>query len=165
MDAAMPVPAVRGHARLQRVMSISDVISLRVAQLRQRTFSRHGLQYADPWGDRRLVEFVCAVPQWVVQRQSEPKKITRDAMRGVLPDNARLTPAVSNQYPLFHRAFNEREVENVRGLLRDSRAEAAGLLDAGAVLSAYESYLRKQDQAHDFWYPLTVELWLRRWWG
>lgn len=162
--AAMPVPEVRGHARLQRMMTITHVISLRVAAHRQRTFARFGLQYADPWGDRRLAELVCSIPQWVVQRQSGPKKITRDAMRGLLPDAARLSPAPSNHYPLFHRAFNERETGAVRTLLQDSRAEALGLLDARAVLAAYESYLRGEDQSDDFWYPLTVELWLRRWW-
>jgi asparagine synthase (glutamine-hydrolysing) len=165
MASALPVPPVRGHARRQRIMAVSDVIGLRVLQLRQRTFAHAGLQHADPWADERVLSFVCAVPQQVVQRQSSPKHLTREAMRGVLPDAARTSPAPSNQYPLYQRAFVEREVATVRELMRDSRADAAGLLDAGAVLATYESLLRGEPVYHDFWYPLTVELWLRRWWG
>lgn len=165
MTQALPVPPVRGHARRQRVMAVSDVIGLRVLQLRQRTFASAGLQHADPWGDERLLNYVCALPQHRVQRQGLPKELARQAMRGVLPERVRTSPAHSNQYPLYQRAFAEREVATVRGLLRDSRADAAGLLDAGAVLDTYESYLRGEPLQHDFWYPLTVELWLRRWWG
>ena len=155
---------VRSHARAQRYSSVFHIVSQRVAQAHERTFARHGLIYADPWGDRRIAEFVCAAPQWRVQRHSRPKMLTQEAVRGVVPEAARRNPARRNPVGLFRRAFNERETETVRAMMRDSRAEAAGLLDAKAVLQVFESYLQGQDVSHDFWHPLCVEMWLRRWW-
>ncbi len=161
---ATAVPPLRGQARVERYGSVFHVVSLRVAQLRHRTHAAFGLGQSDPWGDRRIAEFVCAAPQWVVQRRSEPKALVRGAMRGVLPEPARQQARRHGPYGLFRRAFNEREVDTVRRLFRDSRAAAHGWLDAGRVLDCYEAYLRGADLEHDFWFPLCVELWLRRWW-
>lgn len=160
-DARAPI---RDHARRERHASVFHLVSLRVAQLRRRSYARYGLTYADPWGDRRIAEFVCAVPQWRVQRPSRPKMLTRQAMRGVVPESARRHPARSAPVGLFRRAFNDREVSTVYALLDDSRAAAAGWLDPDAVRASYESYRRGEDQAHDFWHPLCVEMWLRAWW-
>ena len=161
---ATAAPSLGSHARRQRYGSVFNVVSLRVAQLRHRTHAAFGLGQTDPWGDRRIAEFVCAVPQWVVQRRSDPKALARGAMRGVLPEPARQQARRHGPYGLFRRAFDEREVATVRELFRDSRAAAHGWLDAERALGSYEAYLGGADLQHDFWFPLCVELWLRRWW-
>jgi asparagine synthase (glutamine-hydrolysing) len=164
MEAASPAPAVRGHARLQRAASISDVSSLRIAEMRQRSARRRGLDHADPWADVRLAQFALDVPQWRLQRYSRGKYLARDAMNGIMPEAARRNARQVFPVGLYKRAFNEREVGTVRSLMQDSRAAALGWLDAGEVLKAYDTYLGGGNLAHDFWYPITVELWLRAWW-
>lgn len=164
MRSFAPTTTIRDHARRERYASVFHPDSLRIARLRQRTFARHGLTYADPWGDRRIAAFVCAIPQWRVQRHARPKLLTQEAMRGVVPEAARRSPSRASPVGLFRRAFNERETTTVHRLLDDSRAASAGWLDAEALRASFDSYLRGEDQQHDFWHPLCVEMWLRRWW-
>ena len=164
MDAFTPTWDMRDPARRERYASVFHPDSLRVAQLRRRSFVHQGVEYADPWGDRRIAAYVCAIPQWQVQRHSRPKMLTQEAMRGIVPEPVRRRPSRSSPVGLFRRAFNERETATVHRLLDDSRAAAAGWLDAKAVRASFESYLRGEDQAHDFWHPLCVEMWLRKWW-
>jgi hypothetical protein len=52
----------------------------------------------------------------------------------------------------------------VRDLLTHSRAAAHGWLDEAAVRDVHQGYLETGDSHWDFWWPLTVEMWLRRWW-
>lgn len=162
--AAEAKAPIRNHARRERHASAFHVMSLRVAQLRRRTWAKWGPTYADPWGDRRIAEFVCAIPQWRLQRFSRPKLLAQQAMQGIIPDQVRRNPSRAAPVGLFRRAFDDREVSTVHRLLDDSRASAAGWLDAEAVRESFESYRRGEDQAHDFWHPLCVEMWLRAWW-
>jgi asparagine synthetase B (glutamine-hydrolysing) len=118
----------------------------------------------DPWADVRLVDFALAVPQWRLQRYSRGKYLARSAMRGIMPEGARRNARQVVPVGLYRRAFNDREVDTVRSLMRTSRAAERGLLDASEVLKAYDLYLNGGDLAYDFWYPITVELWLRAWW-
>jgi asparagine synthetase B (glutamine-hydrolysing) len=167
LAADLHLPRTRSVGRLHRYRAVYAPTSLRQTEMRERTFARQGLRHADPWNDRRIAEFVCAVPQWLLQRQSAPKAMVARAAADLVPHAARSAvdrPARSNPAPLFRRGFNEREVDTVRRLMTGSRAADLGLLDPTAVLASYDDYLAGRDLRHDFWSPLTVELWLRRWW-
>lgn len=164
LEAADSTPPIRGHARLQRYHAVFNHGGLRIAELRQRTGAAAGVVHLDPWGDRRLAEFVCAVPQWHVQRRTAPRRLAYEAMRGILPEPARSQMRRHGPYSLVRRSYDEREVGTIRGLFTDSRAAAHGWLDAGEVLASYDAYLAGQGSRHDFWFPICVELWLRRWW-
>lgn len=164
MEAASAVPRLRGQARLQRAGSILHVASLRIAEMRQRSSRRHGLDHMDPWADVRLAEFALAVPQWRLQRYSRGKYLARSAMRGIMPEGPRQNARQVAPVGLYRRAFNDREVATVRSLMKTSRAAERGWLDPSEVLKAYDVYLSGGDLAYDFWYPITVELWLRAWW-
>lgn len=161
---ATRVPPIHGHARLLRHAAIFDVTGLRLGQLRQRSSARHGMVHTDPWSDRRIVEFALGVPQWRLHRHSRKKYLARRAMRGVMPESARRAARQGDPRALYRRAFNEREVRTVRELFATSRAAANGWLDGDAALAVYENYLRTGMVLHEFWFPLTMELWLRRWW-
>lgn len=151
-------------ARRDRYRRIFTTAGFGNARFSERTWSRFGIAYADPWSDPRLVRFVLAVPQHVVNRATEPKRILRRAMRGVMPEHVRR--AVSKTVPerLYDRGFRERARETVRMLLADSRAEARGYIRANAVALEIDRYLRGEPPRCDFWWPLTLEIWLRRYW-
>lgn len=158
------VPTVAGYARRQRFSSIFHPTAMRIAELRQRASARLGLLHADPWSDRRLAEFVLAVPQSRVQRYSSDRHLTRNAMRGIMPD--RLLSQTRRGWPasLFSHAFTEREVGKVRDLFTTSRAAKHGWLNAEDVLGAYNHYLQGGEFQASLLYPLNVEVWLRSWW-
>jgi asparagine synthase (glutamine-hydrolysing) len=153
-----------GHARTERFRRVFDAHAARLATVANRVQARHGMAYAEPFADRRLIEFVLALPQWQVQRRGRPKTLLRDAMIGILPDEIRGRLEKRLPTGLYERGMRDREVATVRSLLADSRAAHAGWLDAGAVRDVYEAYLRTGRMGAEIWWPLTVEMWLRRWW-
>jgi asparagine synthase (glutamine-hydrolysing) len=154
-----------GYARSLRHARLFSPQGVRIATLGERRQARHGIGFADPYADRRLIELVLALPQWQVQRRGRPKLLMRDAMSGVIPEAACRTAGKQIPVGLFDRAFRDRAVPLVRELLTGSRAAAEGWLDESAALTAFEGYVRTGRSANDFWWPLMVEWWLRRWWS
>jgi asparagine synthase (glutamine-hydrolysing) len=161
---ARRLPDFDGYARSVRYQRIFSPQSARIAVLYERTRARIGVAYADPFGDRRLIELVLALPQWQVQRRGRFKHLAREAMLGVMPEGARQLAAKTIPNSLFDRGFRQRSVATVRSLLTGSRAAANGWLNESAARAVYEEYVRTGDSRYDFWWPLTVEMWLRRWW-
>ncbi len=159
----LPVPAgLHGYARRQRYRTALMPLHMRTATLFERRCARAGLAAADPWSDRRLVEFALAVPQRAINRAGENKRIARRAMRGVMPEAARRAAGKTSPKPLYERALRRRAQAAVRRLLSDTRAEALGYVDGGALRAYYEGYLRGAREDYRFWYALTLEMWLRQ---
>ncbi len=163
-DACKPA-RFDGPSRTLRAGRVFMAQGARIAVLQNRTRARYGMGFADPFSDRRLVELVLSLPQWRVQRRGAPKQLARAAMAGVMPELARNKAAKTFPLGLFDRGFRDRAVDVVEGLLSDSRAAANGWLDAEVVRAVYDEYRTIGDTAHDFWWPLCVEMWLRRWWN
>jgi asparagine synthase (glutamine-hydrolysing) len=153
-----------GYARGLRHARLFSAQGARIATLAERRRARLGIGFSDPYADRRLIELVLALPQWQVQRRGSPKQLMREAMVGIIPEPA--LQVVGKRIPvgLFDRAFRDRSVLLVRHLLTGSRAAAEGWLDEAAALATFERYARTGSAANDFWWPLMVEWWLRRWW-
>jgi asparagine synthase (glutamine-hydrolysing) len=159
-----PQPTMSDYARRMRYGLLFTFMHMRGMVWSERTNSRFGQGFADPWSDRRLASFVLGVPQWVIQRSGENKRIARRAMRAVMPEQIRRGAQKIEPVSLFDRGFKERARGTVAELLTDSRAAALGYLDAGVFCNLYESFLRNEPQRHDFWWPLTLEMWLRQYW-
>jgi asparagine synthase (glutamine-hydrolysing) len=160
-----PQPTMKNQARRMRYELIFTPMHLRGMVWSERSWARYGLGFADPWSDRRLAEFVLAVPQWRIQRVGESKRIARLAMRGIMPEQVRHRAGKTIPVSLFDRGFKERARDTVFALITGSRAAARGYLDEAAFRNYYESFLRDGPQPHDFWWVLTLEMWLRRYWS
>ena len=159
---AEPQPTMKNHARRMRYELIFTPMHLRGMVWSERSWARYGLSFADPWSDRRLAEFVLAVPQWRIQRVGESKRIARLAMRGLMPEQVRQRAAKIVPTPLYHRALREQARGTVLDLLTGSRAAASGYLDEGALRDYYERYARGELDRPEFWWSLTLEMWLRQ---
>lgn len=162
-DARRP-PRFDGYARSLRYQRIFSRQSMRIATLGERTAARFGVGFADPFADRRLVSLVLALPQWRIQTRRRPKHLARVAMRGIVPEDAGARMAKTVPLSLFDRGLRDRAVDTARELLTNSRAADHGWLDATVARAAYERYVESGHADHDFWWPLVVEWWLRRWW-
>ncbi|WP_445682223.1 asparagine synthase-related protein [Radicibacter daui] len=102
--------------------------------------ARYGMAAGFPMLDRRLVEFALSLPSWLFVSGGWSRRVFRDAMEGVLPEELRWKPTkvdlmaedpvhVAAQRPLLARrlaALREREV--IAGLF-DLDAVAAWLAD------------------------------------
>jgi asparagine synthase (glutamine-hydrolysing) len=155
----------RGTAARLRYGRVFASTGVRNAVAYERRTAHHGLRYADPWSDRRLAEYVLAIPGWAVQRRSEPKAIARRAMWGVMPEATLAAAGKTIPTGLFDRGFAERGRETVEQLLTDTRLAELGLIDEAPLRDAYHGYVAGRPPRHDFWWPLSLEMWLRQHWG
>ena len=164
-DALCPLP-IRGlsYARRQRYEAVYMPLHVDVPLWLARTYAPYGIEHADPWSDRRLLEFAVAVPQRVLNRPDEPKRLTRRAMRGIMPEAARRTAGKYSPEPLLDHALKEREHTVVDSLLTDMRAAERGYLDESALRATYEAFRNGTSAAPLLWYPLSLEMWLRTYW-
>jgi asparagine synthase (glutamine-hydrolysing) len=161
---ATAVPSFDGLARSVRYDRIANAQSARLAAHAERAEARHGLVAADPFSDRRLVEFVLSLPAWQVQRRSAPKQLVRASLGGILPDPVRRGARKNIPVTLFDRGLRERGVEAATRLLTDPIAASHGWLDADVARAVLSQYQRTKKAPADPWWPLTTEWWLRRWW-
>jgi len=84
--------------------------------------NRAGIDLRHPYRDRRLVEFMLAVPASQLFGENRGKRIVRDAMEGLLPDRVLAREHPTLLTPLAHRGVREREQERVISLLRRQEA-------------------------------------------
>jgi hypothetical protein len=65
--------------------------------------------------------------------------------------------------PIMHRGLREREQSKVLHLMTDMRSADLGFVDPSKLLQTYQDYLAGKVDTALFWYTLTLEDWLRRW--
>jgi asparagine synthase (glutamine-hydrolysing) len=164
IEALQPIepPAdLLGTARRMRYRFIFTQIQMRTLLWDERLSARAGLSLADPWSDRRITELVLAMPQWAVQRLSEPKRIARLAMRYVMPEEARQRVGKRSPAPLYRRALETRARSTIERLLTNSASEAWGFIDEKALLAHYHDVANGAAETPELWWALTLEMWLR----
>jgi hypothetical protein len=112
--------------------------------------------------DHRLIEFALSLPIERTFHDTNSKFIVRNAMRGYLPDDVlklyyKITPET-----IARRGLREREQAKVWRLMTKMRAAELGFVDEKALQDRYEGYCNGEHQDETFWYTLTLEDWLRR---
>jgi asparagine synthase (glutamine-hydrolysing) len=163
--AAVPASRLAGEARRRRHESIIATNHATSAEYLERLFARSGIRYADPWSDRRLADWVLAIPTQRITVDGTDKWVLREAMRGTVPDFARLATRASNPSTFYWYGVTEGAADAVRELLSEPRTAARGWVDAGELERAYARY---QDGTWPgllewgaFWRWLSIEQWLR----
>ena len=161
-----PSPDLRGHGRRARYARALSAEVERSTVLMERRLARVGLAYADPWADRRLLRFALSVPQGVLSPAGDNKGLVREAMRGIMPEPARIAMGKGSIEPLYRRGVLDRGTSTVFALLDGSRAAERGYVNGDRLREAYERFLRG-DLTPDrdwsaLWNVLTLEMWLRR---
>lgn len=149
----------------ERYRQIFSPLVMSVMRLTERHCAAHGLVMADPWSDRRLADFVLACPQHQVDRFRQPKRLARQAIRGIMPDEALLHCRKVIPEPLYEHAIRHVVHDSVLDLMTDSRCAALGLVDEAQYRALFRRHCRGDPQEVDFWPALSLELWLRRWWA
>lgn len=155
-------PGLRGVARRHRYQVVFSGMQIATTEWIDAFYAAHGLAFADPWSDRRLVEFVVATPPWVVQRLVEPKRLARQALRGVMPEAVRRATRKVSPHPLFDRALRERAVAFLDDLLADPVMAALGYVDPVPLRAHLADVREGGAAAPTLWWALTLEMWLRR---
>lgn len=158
-------PVVDGLARKQRYSAIFVPMQMRGMVWTERSHARYGQAFWDPWSDRRLAEFVLAIPQRVLNRTGDEKRLVRMAMRDVMPEKVRQAVQKVPMGPLYRRALTEKAVGTITDLLTDSQIAARGYVQPALLRDHYESVRRGEAEDPGLWLALSTEMWLRRYWS
>jgi asparagine synthetase B (glutamine-hydrolysing) len=152
------LPGRAQRFRILRDLSIRPVME----QVNRRARLRHGVELRHPLLDHRLFEFAASLPTTQTFRAGQRKIIMRNAMRGILPDE--IVDMWGKIYPtaISERGLREREQAKVWALMTNMRAAELGLVDEQRLRQAYQDYLDRKTDNVLFWYTLTLEDWLRR---
>ena len=152
----------------RRPAQAASVLDPRIAAAVRQESTRAGaagIEVRRPYRDRRLIELVLAVPAHQLYRPGWPKWLTRQAMRGLLPETVRRRRRRSSLYPLFRRGIAERERRTVAALLDSPQAWWPRYVRSSWLRGFYpERVMAEVDGAGALvlWQCLTLELWRRR---
>ncbi|WP_197030624.1 asparagine synthase-related protein [Halomonas sp. BC04] len=157
---AYPDRAVR-----DRYSHIFSSIAMRVMQSAERGAAEHRMYFADVWSDRRIVEFVLACPQYVIHRMSQPKRLVRMAMEGIMPDEVIRGARKVSPEELYYKALRNGSRDVVMSLMTNSRCADMGYVEDDVFKERFQSFLKGERPCDDIWPTLTLEMWLRKHWS
>ena len=127
-------------------------------------YSRQRMELLQPYWDRRLVEFILAVPEDQLARPGCERWLHRNAMRGLLPEFVRERVGKTTFLPLMERGLLERERGVLESTLGNSQLVGRGIVDGEWLRGRLPLETLAAPDARFLWLCLSVELWLRAFW-
>lgn len=123
--------------------------------------NRHGLELRDPYRDRRLVEFVLALPAYQLNFHGHYKHILRNAMHGILPEMIRSRSQPTSLAPFYFTGL-VRERKALRTCLESPESLWRRFVKSDRLLEQVNN--ADSDQADGArtlvpWLCLSFELW------
>jgi asparagine synthase (glutamine-hydrolysing) len=127
------------------------------------TLGPAGVEARHPFLDRRLAEFVFAVPVDLWLRDRWPKWLLRHATRGLLPDAVRWRPD-KTAFTSYFAAQIRRNQDWIADVLADPGLERLGLIDTAVAVSRFRASLRDRPEKGgvDLQWALATQSWFRR---
>jgi asparagine synthase (glutamine-hydrolysing) len=125
--------------------------------------SLHSLELRNPYRDRRLIEFVLAIPAYQLFRRGISKYILRTAMKSAMPDLVRLRREYTSFLPLYFHGL-EREQSTILDRLRDLNTEWRRFVQQDWILKRWNlAFSPDQDGPHALvpWLCLSYESWYK----
>ncbi len=135
----------------------------RLANWHDRSAAAFGIEVRHPFLDRRLFEYVLAIPGEQLFRLDGTKSLLRRSMREILPERIRSRRGKTRFTPFLDSVLRERAAGEITELLSSPRADDLGILDGNRLRSAYLDFLGGTEESRRaLWYAVTLEIWLRR---
>lgn len=127
-----------------------------------------GLGHADPFFDHRLAEFMFRVPGSMKIRDGVTKRLLREAMKGILPEETRTRIKKTGWNAPAHIWFNGPAVEQLLDLVHSQVFRERGIYDVAEVVRLIEEHrsIVRSGAAQDnhmmfLWQLLNTELWFQ----
>jgi asparagine synthase (glutamine-hydrolysing) len=152
---------LRGYARQRRYEAINTPLQRRIGSWSERLFARHQISYADPWADRRLIEYVMAIPQHHIFRRGQNKYVAREAMRGLMPDQAWTNLQKVSPTPLYERSLKDTPKDDVYGWVDAYLHQSGEYVNSDLLVAHYENRLEgRTEEDFRFWLALCLNMWV-----
>jgi asparagine synthase (glutamine-hydrolysing) len=129
-------------------------------EITDREIALYGLEERHPFLDRRLMEFLLAIPDDQRIRNNLPKFVLRQAIRGKIPNSVCDRRDKAYFSITFVKAFERMGGE---GLFDRMALDEAGIIDREEFLRVYRYRLATWDSQNlwPLWNTLAAELWYR----
>ncbi len=132
----------------------------RLVNWHDRNAAFFGVEVRHPFLDRRLFEYVLAIPGEQLFRLGSTKNLLRRAMAGILPERIRTRPGKTGFTSFLDAVLRCGEVQEI---LCSPRSSSLGILDKEKLQSAYRDFRGGTvGERRGLWYTITLEIWLRR---
>ena len=128
-------------------------------------YNRRGLELLMPYLDRRLVEFVMAVPAYVLGSPGDGRKLHRRAMAGRLPEAVRLRRDPTSFVPLLIKGVAEKEADTIRRVMADPEVVRRGYIRADWLEKQLQTGYEPSAEWRLLLKAVYLELWVRRHWS
>lgn len=148
------------HTRRERYRAITLPLQHRASIWFERLCSRYHIKAVDPWTDRRLVQFVMAIPQREVCQQGKNKYLAWQAMKGIMPEHVRLHAQKVSPKPLLVQALKDEQRREILAYTSTSHAGVHRYVDVQKLKAYYQRYCRDGEEDLRFWEALSLVLWL-----
>lgn len=116
--------------------------------------ARFSVESRRPFFDRRVIEFLVAVPEDQRWRGDQPKLILRRAMDGVLPEAVQWRKGKAEFSSPIDQELRYRQANGVEEIFRNSALAALGIVDAARLVQVLARY---RSRAHGY-PPASIEL-------
>lgn len=156
---------IDGRSRYERTTEMLNLGTVaRAIYYLDLTASEFGIECRHPFLDRRLVEFVLSLPNDELFQAGKTKLILRNALRGILPEAIRNRQDKTYATAFIEFSLKKISADRISMLFDDPICAALGFVNGTELRRAWDDF--RTDTTHlqgaMFWFPLTLEIWLRR---
>lgn len=122
--------------------------------------NRFGLEVESPYHDRRIVEFIMAIPADQLGRPWRSRWVQRNAMKGLLPTAVSERGSKTGFEPLMTRGLCDREDESLRRILSDPWCVRDQIIDGAWLERTLARPRPDPNSLYELWLCTSLELWL-----
>ena len=159
----LPPPTLKSRSARQIYRFLNEGINSARLIAYDTTAEYMGVEWRFPFLDRRLVEYLLALPSTLFFREGKGKYILRQGMAGVLPEKVRqrIHGAVFGE--LVERGIGEQGKQRIQELIKNPYIARAGFVDSERLADRWASYWQKMPYPppRAVTWPLCAEAWLR----
>lgn len=129
----------------------------------QNIAAQFGIKYQFPFFDRRIVEFILALPSDQIGSPGLDRKILRDSMRNKMPEKIRTRTGKATFDKLFQKGIYDKNWGKIKKVL-----EFPQIVERGWVRQDWLTHELERDsrtlEGFILWLVLSLELWLQHYW-
>lgn len=127
-------------------------------------YNRCGMELLEPYYDRRLVEYVLSIPAYILGRPGSHRRLHREAMIGLLPEEVRLRSRRTSFVPLLRKGLTL-EMNNLRQLMARPLVVERGYIRADWLAMQLTRQYEPSPEWSLLFKSIFLELWLQRYWS
>ncbi len=152
------------HPHPQQVNLVYGVDTAQSVWLDNEHSNPYGITLRHPYRDRRVVEFVTAIPAWLIGNAQETKLLIHKCAENILPDKITQRKTITSLKPLFIKGVLQQELPRVKNLLLHPKCQWPEFINQKIILSLINNPNDNHPELHYLllWKCISFEMWLKK---